>query len=355
MQTHRDLPRFDVTILLQAQVAAPVHVGAGSQGNIAKLWRSETLLHNPDAPAAHRWRKARIPGIPGRSLRGVLRDLAMSRYCDLLGIRSESRDWLRLLFKGGKLDKSGSGINLELMRWLREHCPPLALFGCMDNAGSLPGLLQVGDLLAWTEEGVAAGQQPRELRVRDLDGETVHPIFHDLDPVPLAMTTGEETGYRRDLLQSGAVHRLADSEREAIDQAAAAAKSAKQEGKGLAKEERREANESMPWTCETIVAGVPLLGQLKVNGITEIEYACLALTLIDWAGKGCPVGGKTASGFGKLTLRSVPAIRLELARGALHAEGRLVPDGLPGTAEINAYKVWLESRRDPIMAWMAGQ
>lgn len=355
MQTHRDLPRFDATIILQAQVAAPVHVGAGSQGNIAKLWRSDTLVHNANAPEAHRWRKLRIPGVPGRSLRGVLRDLAMSRYCDLLGIRSESRDWLRLLFKGGKLDKSGSGVNLELMRWLREHCPPLALFGCMDNAGSLPGLLQVGDLLAWTEEGVRAGQQPRELRVRDLDGESVHAIFPELDPIPLAMTTGEETGYRRDLLQSGAVHRLSDSEREAIDQAVVAVKAARQEGKGLAKEERREANESMPWTVETIVAGTPLLGTLKVNGITEIEYACLALTIIDWAAKGCPVGGKTASGFGKLTLRSVPAIRLELAPGALNAAGRLVPDGLPGTAEINAYKAWLASRRDPILAWMGGQ
>lgn len=368
MTTHLTLPRFDADIVLQAETDAPVHVGSHATGNISMMWRSEFKVHDPHAPESRRWRTIKVPGIPGRSLRGVLRDLAMSRFCEIAGIATDDRDVLRLLFKGGKLDKSQGGVDLSTMQWLRENCPPLALFGCMDNIASARALLQVEDLLAWTSEGVASGRQARVVRVHDPDGTRQDiDLFPGLGPIPVADCSGEETGYRRDLMQSGAAHRLGPEGRKAIEARAGEVRAARmalaaasRHGEQLtddpravlSKESRREANESMPWTVECIPRGVPLLGRIRALGVTEVEYACLALTLADWARLGCPVGGKTSSGFGKLRLLSAPTVRLDLSPGVLHAAGRLVPDGLaPGEAEINAYMTWVWDRAPDIRAW----
>ena len=364
--THLDLPTFDADVILQLQTEAPVHVGHHSDGNIAKMWRSTVRAHDPAAPEGRRWRTHKIPGVPGRSLRGVLRDIAMSRFCDLAGIATDDRDILRLLFKGGKLDKSVGGVDVAMMQHLRDQCPPLALFGYMDNSGSARGLMQVEDLLAWTEEGVRSGRQARTVRVHHGagDGEDFE-LFPGLDPIPLAMTSSEETGYRRDMMAGGAAKRIGAEGRKAIDDRTKAVRDARlalsaasrhgekiERSDVLSKASRREANESMPWTVETIPQGVPLVGRIRALGVTEIEYACLALMLADWMALGCPVGGKTSSGFGKLRLLSAPSIRLEHTKDALDSVGRLVPDGLaPGAAELAAYRAWVQARGEAIREW----
>lgn len=363
--SHLDLPTFDADIILQMQTEAPVHVGHHTDGNIAKMWRSQVIAHDPAAPMGRRWRTLKIPGVPGRSLRGVLRDIAMTRFCDLAGIATDDRDILRLLFKGGKLDKSQSGVDVAMMQHLRDQCPPLALFGYMDNGGTARGLMQVEDLLAWTAEGVRAGQQQVAVKVHHggNDPEEI-PLFPGLEPIPVSMTSSEEIGYRRDLMSSGAAKRLGAEGRKEIEDRAKAVRDARltmaaasRHGEELdhsvlSKASRREANESMPWTVEVIPQGVPLIGRIRAASITEIEYACLALMLADWMALGCPVGGKTSSGFGKLRLLSAPAVRLEHTPGALDAFGRLVPDSLaPGEAELAAYRAWVHDRAADIREW----
>lgn len=125
-------------------LTSPMSHGADSKaGNV-------TLFRRHQFPNPLTGELVYVLFVAGNAVRGLLRDLAMRRWCQLLEIdpvRDLPGKTAQALFAGGGIDKGAdtAGTNLTVRRTARAMCPPWDLLGgCMDQQ-PMGGRLRVHD------------------------------------------------------------------------------------------------------------------------------------------------------------------------------------------------------------------
>jgi hypothetical protein len=194
--------------------------------------------------------------------------------------------------------------------------PMLALFGCMDDEGKRAGSLCVSDVHVYSEAAVRAGVIPA--RVASADGSVGMVLHSGVPPIPdgLIVTTVQQ--YRHDLGDSRiGTEYLALEDQTAKDDARV--------GTLATTEERRAANESMPYAYEAIKPGTPMVAVLSLRGASELDVAVLVRALDRWIQAGGYLGGGQSAGRGACRV-SVRSVHHELARQAV--DGLEVPGGV---------------------------
>lgn len=318
----------------------PLSHGQGNEGNVQVLRRTQrNVCLNGE------WVSLDVPSVSGSAFKAKLREAAVDYYLSALGVPegSLSRDALRLLLKGGRVSPAGQSTPHEEVRRLRRLFPPLSVFGFMDGALTSPGLLQSCELVPYTVELREAGF------FRGMEDRL------SLPPIPDAMTSAEVTYYRHDQSSSVLAGRYLSSETRAQLEDARAARS----GKVARKEERREANESMPHTFEVIPAGTPLLGTIRLAPATDIELACLTLALAAWKAAGAHLGGGRGKGHGACDVQMVRAVRFGAGVGPVPVDvDTTLPvetcDAAPGEQVVALYAEHVQAVREEalkLLSW----
>lgn len=316
-------------MVLEITPTTPLSHGAGNRGNEQILRTTEYLVHVVDPDTLKRVpRKINVPTVSGSAMRATLREHAFGHLAESIGIQdgSVNRDALRLLLKGGKNDSGGQSVSLEEHRRLRILFPMLAVFGSMDGGMPVRGQLQVSPVRPFCQELVDAGLVPRALGALTVsaDGEELVSapqleVYPDVTPVPLHMVRTREEYFRHDMLTSPHVHYLEGEAAKQIEDAAAERK-----GKVAKKDERREANESMPHTMQAIAPGTPMVAELRLLGATQVEWECLAYAITRWIAHGATLGGATGKGHGRCSVHIRGALAYSPPSGGVASQ--------PGTA-----------------------
>lgn len=342
--------RRDYTVAMEITPTAPLTHGSGSDGNVQVLRTMEYVVDEPDPerPGKVTPRRLRVPCVSGASFKATLREHAFGHMAEVLGLQDGQidRDKLRLLLKGGKNDAGGQTVNLDEVRRLRDLYPLLAVFGSMDGGMPVRGEVQVSQVTPWVAELVDAHLLPRTLRpIRVVGDDLVSgaevPLFAERTPIPLALVTTETTYYRHDLRTSPHAHYLDGPTQAAIEDKAAA-----RSGKIATKEERREANESMPHSFEAIAPGVPLYAEIRLAAATIIEWECLKFAIARWVAHGARLGGGLAKGHGSCQVRIAGALEHAPGLGVSTAPGTAIAVDGPSSA----YVEHLRGRADAIRA-----
>lgn len=314
------MSRSSHLIVLTLLVQTPISHGSGTAGNEQILRTQEYLLPDPEAPSG--WRKVAVPEVSGASVKATLREHAVLDMLEILGIAELSKDKLRLLLKGGQNGPGGQSVSLDEARRLRELFPLLAVFGSMDGGMPIRGQITVSPARPWCAELVEEGLIPRRVLPLHVvvDDETPSGMGIELlpgvAPVPMHMLAGRNEYFRHDLRTSPAAQLLSGAVVAQIEDKAAARK-----GKSASKEERREANESMPHSYQTILPGAHLIVEIRLEGATEVELGCLARAVVRWAGSGGHLGGAVSRGHGQCQVSAAGHIAFQPGRGVAVANG----------------------------------
>lgn len=86
-----------------------------------------------------------IPTIPGNSIRGRLRRLAIYDFCELSGIKQLDKKIYHRLMTGGILNKGEGGYeDIAMRELLINMCPMIGLFGTAWGSQTIQGELRVG-------------------------------------------------------------------------------------------------------------------------------------------------------------------------------------------------------------------
>lgn len=197
-----------------------------------------------------------IPVFSGNALRGIIRRLLMQDLLEKIGysVSSVSQNVYYTLFSGGAL-KSGGGIDLEFKKMLKENCPALVLLGSAFGNQMTEGKMKVD-----ISKPVCSEMNDYNVNKSDIsifDG-MLSDVFHT----------------RLDSLKSN-VEVCGDCEEKQVVQ--------------------------MKYEAETLSAGTVLETGIYLECASELEVSCAeyALNLLKNHGY---IGGKSASGYGKISL-----------------------------------------------------
>jgi hypothetical protein len=244
-----------------------------------------------------------------------------------------SRDALRFILKGGRLSSGGASVDIEEMNAIREVLPIISIFGAMEGNMPCRAKLSVSDVTPITPELAHAGLLPLPSAVA-VDGGTVHEDEAGQAEVALALglctverphILTSRTYYRHDM-QSGRL--LSKLEEGATAEIRALRDARAEAGRTATKEDRRDANESMPHEVEGIRAGTPMVARLLLMDATEVELAMLLASLAYWRQRGAVLGGGSTKGHGVCKVRIAHASRFNAgasrhipltAEGLIHA------------------------------------
>lgn len=221
-----------------------------------------------------------VPVIAGNAIRGILRDHSAALTWQWLGEPSLPLPVFDFLWSGGALAKAGAGhvLRTDQLRRLRELVPHVGLFGGAGGGRIIEGHLQVGKLVPLVRE--IAGLLPHGVDGGDL------PSVWDVVQI-------EEFSRRDDLKRPQlAAHVHAGPTVEQGDLLSAA--------EPPAGEIERDVAQQMRYGVETIAAGTRLWWWLAVRGANDLEVAQLRATLASWAASGAHMGGRAATGHGRL-------------------------------------------------------
>jgi hypothetical protein len=344
------------TILLEILPQTPVTHGSGSEGNEQVLARQTVMLSrlHPTTGKTQAIREE-IPYVSGGSLRAKLRLSSLLRQAERQNLPDGcmSKDALRLILKGGRLDGAGKGPNLDEIRRITELFPSLRLFGAMDNRLKMTGALKVEDVRPFCAELISAGHIPATFGGTAIwGGDPADPTWPRYDAPPsFTDIVDVRTYYRHDMGVSPALPMLAAEERAQIeDQQAAVA--TKRQTKGAPKpdkEERREANESMPYGFQHIIPGTPLYTCLRTDPITEIEACALADALHRWIDTGGHIGGGESKGHGRCRVRVAGTWERSASSAVTGTEISLTDRWKAAEAAYNAH---LETHRPAVMDFL---
>lgn len=349
------IDRHAYTLALEITPTQAVTHGQGAAGNEQVLLTREYVIEGPDG-----WERVEVPAVSGASLRAQLREAAVRDALERAGIEPGTlgKDALRLLAKGGRTDSGGVTVSLDEARRLRDLFPLLAVWGSMDGGLPIRGLLEVSDVQVYAQELEAAGVLTRTvvpLAVIDADGGPLPeiPLYPGRAPIPAALTRTRLQYYRHDVVASEAGRYLQGAEVTQIEdqrQLLAARRAPK-------KEERREANESMPHSYQAITPGTPMYAILRLRPCTPAEWGCLVSALLRWVSTGAHLGGGSAKGHGSCAVRVSGALRHHPARGAAASppgEAVDVAGRTPEAVAVAAYEAHLIERREAIRSYLLG-
>lgn len=295
--------RHDGSVYLNLIARSPIAHGIGSDGG-EQVLRTETVLYG--LPGAQR--RASVPVVSGAAVRARLREHAVRNMLSALGLETIPHAALRLLVKGGKLTAGGASVSLARTREIRELCPPLSVFGALDDHANFPGRALVGFAWPVCQETLASGSVTRIASSADGVLEfwpEIDPLVPDPggDTLTAADVRGRTQYYRHDVRDGSLGHMLDEGAHAAAAEAreqVAGARATKGARRPDA-ETRRTANESMPHAFQTILAGTRLQCQILIRAASPLEVACLLDAVLSWSdperGRG-GLGGANAKGHG---------------------------------------------------------
>lgn len=232
-----------------------------------------------------------VPIVSGNALRGLLRDHAAHIMWDALGRPQLPPPVFHLLWSGGSLAKAGSGhvIGARQLAEVRRLIPLVSLFGGSGAGKIIEGKLRVGKLTPICAETahllpdtLVDQAEPRPMwellqveeftRRDDAKRDQLHPAIEGMARPELG--TGDEQGQ---LL-------------EVADHAPAA------------EDELDGPAQQMRYGVETLAAGTRLHWWMSLHQVTDPEVALFAAAIDRWTADGAHLGGRAATGHGRLRL-----------------------------------------------------
>lgn len=234
-----------------------------------------------------------IPVVSGNAFRGILRDHAAHLLWAALGSPPLPVQVFHLLWSGGALAKAGAGhvLGARQLAEVRRLIPVVSLFGGSGAGKIIEGKLMVGKMLP-------------------ICVETAHLVPSDLvsDPAGLVSVW--------DMLQIEEFTRRDDTKRDLLHPAIAGLSPGQletppQEGAALLTVEPHQPAveddtdgpaQQMRYGVETIAAGTRLHWWMALRRITPVERSLIAGAVDSWAEAGGHIGGRSATGHGRLRL-----------------------------------------------------
>lgn len=343
---------IDATLVIEVTTTAALAHGMGVAGNEQVL---RTLDFNVQRNGQHE--RVEIPAVSGQAGKASLREAACELVFSILGATegSLSMDGVRLALKGGKNDSGEKQYSLAEVRRQREILPILDLFGALDAGTAIPGCGQFSDIMPYCEELVEAGILPRHIHFSDASGEVqTEEIYPGMAPIPLHMVRTTIQNFRHDMRMTPVSRMIGDgAQQRLLEQKAEANHAAKAAGKAVKKEDRREANESMPYTIQGVAAGTPLLWTIRLSNATEAALGLLLASVARWSQKGGHLGGKRSVGLGTTSARIRGYYATESRTGALYASGRRHDPGLilgSSCPEIELFRAHVLAHKEEALA-----
>lgn len=335
-------PRRSRTLFLEILPTQPITHGQGNNGNEQEILRRPFLVtrDNPTTGQKESFIED-LPLVSGASLRAKLRQRAVLNDAEMMQAPagSYSKSKLRLLVKGGHLGGDGKAMNLEEVRALCEMSPLLYLFGAMDDSLRLTGALKVDAIYPYCRELLYSGLIPQSDDFAFWQGDPADPTWPVFAAPPSYVDSVSTVQYYKHDMGGSAVSRLLSTgDRQQIEDKQATIAAVQAIGKKVDKEDRREANESMPHAFQAIVAGFPMFTILRTDPINEMEYACLIATLASWKQHGAHIGGAEAKGHGHCRIRVAGAFCSSAADNAVPDTAMVAPSLNPNAALFEAYK-----------------
>lgn len=357
----------DYEYVCEYTLTTPLAHGAGTEGNEQILsTESVNLFVNGS------WDRYQIPQVSAASFKAALREAAVEDFMESMGwlvqgqvqedafaamaeqagLRPDSfkKNLMRLLLKGGEVTGGSQSISLSTQAQLRECVPPVSLFGAMHGGMTVPGrVLIAGPVRPFCQELIEGNIMQRTVRRAPrltIDGHVVAEqgpaeeivLFDGAPPIPVGLCLEVMQNFKHDLTDTALGQRLlgAKAVAEIADQreAVQAAKAAKGKAKPKA-EERRAANESMPYSTQVIPAGTPMLIRFKLQQATHLEQIAMLRACYRWARAGARLGGGAGSGKGGWgNVRFHGAWSMEYASGAVASDASLVADVASPAAKV---------------------
>jgi len=229
-----------------------------------------------------------VPVVSGNAFRGLLRDHAATVFHAALGRPALPLQVFHLLWSGGALAKAGAGhvLGARQLGEVRRLIPVVSLFGGSGAGKIIEGKVRVGKLVP-------------------VCAETAHILPADL--------AGQATRSIWEMLQIEEFTRRDDSKRDqlhsAIEGLAAPAVTAPAQAALLAVAEHAPAVEAtdgpaqqMRYGVETLAAGTCLHWWVSLRDVTDVEVALFAAAVDAWLVDGAAIGGRSATGHGRLRL-----------------------------------------------------
>lgn len=242
----------------QITAASPVHTGGDEKTGNQTLLRRQTML-DPASGDRHE-----IPIVAGNTVRGHLRRLVVKDLIDRLDYTFTDEDVYYALYSGGRLEKGSGGGRFDktLRRRVREHVPPLSLFGTALGNQMFAGVVDVGHMLPICEELSDRLDVDSDLRSAELTDFEFHTRSDD-DPDDEGFAIGFEI------------------EEDTDDD---------------------ETARQMKYEFEVFVPGVQFRHQFTLHShASPLDSACLAHAIDLWTTE-ATIGGMAASGYGQLDM-----------------------------------------------------
>lgn len=257
--------------------------GGEPAGTVGFL-RREKIIGPDDRPVD-------IPIVSGNSLRGLLRDYSADVMWRSLGSPPLPPQVFHLLWGGGALAKAGAGhvLGARQLGQVRRLIPHVSLFGGSGAGKIMEGKLRVGKLTP-------------------ICAETAHIVPADLagpDPASIwEMVQIEEFTRRDDAKRDqlhGAIQGLAELNGSTTP-AIGAGTLLTVEPSAPAVEDTGGPAQQMRYGTETLAAGARLHWWMSLRNVTAVETALFAAALEAWSADGGAIGGRSATGHGRIRL-----------------------------------------------------
>lgn len=236
----------------------------GDHAGTVQMLRRERIVQ-PDGTVPE------VPVISGNAFRGILRDYSAGLLWRALGEPELPLPVFHVLWSGGALAKAGAGhvITSAQLAELRALVPHVSLFGAAGGGRIIEGKLAVGKLTP-------------------VCAETAHIL-------PSAALTGAERSIWEQL-QIEEFSRRDDAKRPALAPAISDGGTLDGDGKpdGPAQQ--------MRYGVETIAAGTRLHWWIGLRDVTDLEAETFRQALMAWAADGAHLGGRSATGHGRLAV-----------------------------------------------------
>ena len=262
-----------------ATLLASLSHGGEHAGTIGFLRREKIV--GPDGAVVE------IPIVSGNALRGILRRHAADAFWEALGRPPLALPVFHLLRSGGSLAKAGAAhvLSAPQLRQVRETVPVVSLFGGSGAGKIIEGKLSVGKLSPICAE--LAHLLPVELHTAEM-------------PSVWALTQIEE------------FTRTDDAKKDLLAPMLTGAAVVPAIGMGdtltLLPTEPVEVEvadgpaQQMRYGVETLAAGTRLHWWMQLRQVTDVERALMGAAISRWVADGAHIGGRSATGHGRLRL-----------------------------------------------------
>lgn len=269
-------PTRDVRIEGVATLLSSLSHGGEHSGTVSYLRREKIMT--PSGPVE-------IPVVSGNSLRGILRDHAADLFWRHLGRPELPPAVFHLLWSGGSLAKAGANhaLSSRQLAQVRAMVPVVSVFGGSGAGRIIEGKLRVGKLTPICSE-------TRHLLPDDLAETAAHSIW---DALQIEEFTRRDDAKRDQLtpaIQGAAARELESGQAVLLD---------------LDEDEPEKPDapaQQMRYGVETLAAGSRLHWWMTLHGITDVEAAMIAGAIDSWTDSGTHIGGRSATGHGRLRL-----------------------------------------------------